>query len=586
MSLFSALGTAVTSINSLNTAVRTVSDNVANANNPNYNRREEQFENLQFGGVRISDIRRITNTGLQRDLFAQTTDAEANRVRNRLYEEVEQLTGTISSNTPLADNFERFRTAWKAFEAAPESDAAANQVVLAGESIINEIGRLSDGLDLIENQVLVDIDNRVTDLNTALAEVDRLNSAIVRDKNTGRPTSQLENSRDKQLEIVSGLIDVRTFERDDGSTSVYTTTGLDLTDRSASTFTWDAANRTLTKTGSSSTDLITGGQLPDGELKALIDFVRTDQAAQDSTGSGVATLQKLRNHLDELSYSLVDDATRATQSTVSMESTDLLVGDVGLTAGDEFTIDVGAGAVTVPSGGGALGAAIDATDTVQDLLDELNTIPNVRARLTAHGKLEIATVAGTDLTLTDATNTPLQTMGVITGSPQTVAARDPQTFANAYAASTAATGEATNFFEVETGTTPDSASRTNIRVNDTLANGTEALKRLSGTDVLAALNGTNRSITGSAMNLTSKDYSGLASGILTDFTKRAQNANTRALESETLRTDLKQSLRDEVGVNIDEEMARLTVLQNSYAASARVIESVNQMMQQLEQSIR
>jgi flagellar hook-associated protein 1 FlgK len=41
-----------------------------------------------------------------------------------------------------------------------------------------------------------------------------------------------------------------------------------------------------------------------------------------------------------------------------------------------------------------------------------------------------------------------------------------------------------------------------------------------------------------------------------------------------------------LGVSIDEEMARLTVLQNSYAASARVIDSINQMMQTLEQAVR
>lgn len=586
MSLFNALSTAVSSINALNTAVRTVSDNVANANNPDYNRREESFESLQYGGVRIGDIRRITNTGLQRDLFSQTADAEANSVRNRLYEQIEQLTGTVSNNTPLSDSVERFRTAWKAFEAAPESNAAADEVILAGEAILNEIERLSDGLDLIENQVLVDIDNRVNDLNTALAEVDRLNNAIVREKSNGRPTSQLENLRDKQLETVSGLIDVRTFEREDGSISVYTSSGLDLTDRNASTFTWNAANHTLTKSGSPSSDLITGGQLPDGELKALIDFIRTDQAAQDSTGSGVGALEKMRNHLDELSYSLVDDATRATQSTATMASGDLLVGDLGLTAGDSFTIDVGGGAVTVPSGGGPLGAGIDAADTVQDLLDELNTIPDVRARLTAHGRLEISTVNGTDLTLADTGNTPLQTLGLIGASPTTVPERDPPTFANAYANTTTEAGEAANFFEVEAGTTPDNASRTNIRVNDTLSAGTETLKKLSGTDVVAALNAQNRSMGGSAINLSREDYTGLAAGILTDFTKRAENANTRAEESEVLRADMKQALRDEVGVNIDEEMARLTVLQNSYAASARVIESVNQMLQQLEQAAR
>ena len=112
------------------------------------------------------------------------------------------------------------------------------------------------------------------------------------------------------------------------------------------------------------------------------------------------------------------------------------------------------------------------------------------------------------------------------------------------------------------------------------------MKKLAGSDVVASLNGNNRTIVGSAMRLVSEDYSGLANGLMGDFTKRAEQANNRFLESETLRVDLKEALRDEVGVNIDEEMARLTVLQNSYAASARVIDTINQMLQELTGVVR
>lgn len=666
MSLFGALGVAVTSINALNTAVRTVSDNVANANNPNYNRREENFENLQTGGVRIADIRRITNTGLQRDLFSQTADAESNATRNRLYNEIEQLTGTINSNTPLGDAFERFKTAWKAFEAAPESDAAADQIILSGESIVNELQRLSDGLDLIEVQVLNDIGDTVERLNTALAEVDRLNNSIVRDKASGRPTSQLENLRDQQLETVSGLIDIRTFERDDGSISVYTTTGLDLTDRSASTFSWNDATRQLTKSGSPSTDLVTGGQLPDGELRALINFVRTDQTAQDGSANGLGALEKLRNHLDEVAYALVDDATAADQSSSTFSA---LTSTFSTAQQGTFSVNVGGGATNIVIGGAT---------TVQDVITAVNAVSGARARLTSYGTLEIASTAGTPLTLANVAGTPLSGLGLSSAS-----LREPQTFANAYqfasptsrststftdttstftaaqagtftvnvndgsgaqavtintgdtvasalvslnaltnvkarlndegqleitstngeavtlantagtpltglglANADARTSEADAFFQVETGTNPTSASRTNLQVATTLSNGTETVKQLSGTTVLTSLNGATRDLNGSSLRLTNETYTGLANGVIVDVVKQAERANQLSDESETLRTDLKQALRDEVGVSIDEEMARLTVLQNSYAASARVIDSVNQMLQSLENAVR
>ncbi|MDF1750417.1 MAG: hypothetical protein P1V34_16245, partial [Alphaproteobacteria bacterium] len=117
MSLFGALNVAITSVNALNAATRVVSDNVANANNENYNRRETTFENLQYGGVLVSDITRAANSGLLRDLFQQTTVSAAAEMRDKLFQQVEQLAGTINGQTPLVDTLEALRTAFKAFEA-------------------------------------------------------------------------------------------------------------------------------------------------------------------------------------------------------------------------------------------------------------------------------------------------------------------------------------------------------------------------------------------------------------------------------------------------------------------------------------
>ncbi len=581
MSLFGALNIAVSSIGALNTGIRTVSDNIANSTNENYNARRAVFANNQFGGVEISDIERRTNDSLQRDLFTAQREATANGTRNRLYEQLEQLTGTISGSTPLSDAMENLRTAWKAFEAAPESNAAESEVILSGQSLVSEIERISNGLDTIESVAEQDAVDLVTELNEVLSEIDRLNTDIVGDKSAGRPTSALENLRDGQLERLSEIMDIKTFDRADGATVVYTTTGLDLSDAVASTFTYSTANGSLTKSGSPSTNLVTDGNLPDGELKAILDFIRQDFTGTSSNTEGVATIQKLRKQLDEFSFDLVDDATRQTVGTVGADPASDLVAAGTINAGDQFTIDVGAGATTI---------TIGASDTLNDIATSLNAVANVRARVTAFDTLEISTVAGTTLTLDDTTGTPLQTLGLISTDPQTFAALDPPTLASAYNNATLgpdqSPAEAGNFFEVETGTTPDSVTRLNLRVNDTLSAGTEQLKKLSGNAVVEALNGNNRSFNGTGVSLTNKDYTSLLTGMLTDVTKQAEVVTRLTNTSTVLRDDLKNALRDELGVDIDEEVARLTIFQNSFAATARVIDATNRMLEQLENAAR
>ncbi|MEQ8442039.1 MAG: flagellar basal body rod C-terminal domain-containing protein [Alphaproteobacteria bacterium] len=672
MSLFSALSVAITSVNTLNSAVRVVSDNVSNATNDEYNRRVSQFANLQFGGVQLANVERAANEGLLRDLFQQTTTAKADGTRDELFNQLEQLFGTISGQTPLADETERLRSAFKALEASPESDAAENDVLIAATQLANELTRLSDGLDLIENQVLRDIEDTVENMNEALIEIDRLNGSIAVEKAAGRPTSNLENLRDAQVATIAEVAKIRTFERDDGSLSVYLTTGLVLVDSEPESFTWNAATQTLTLSGSSSTNLVTGGQLPDGQLAAQTNFLRTDSTALSSSNIGDAGLEKLRNQLDEFAFSLADDSTARTSGTTFVQGSASLSGDGLVTAGNTLTFTIGGtllGTVTINAGdsiddvvtaingvtqmrarvdgnghlqvlssggaftiggtaatelglsttqvsadaedtfsyaykaerakgtvptttttvlsaingiavgdefsfnntdlGGAVTFTVGAGDTVQDLLNFVNAREGMYARIGDGNVLEISSKSGS-LALTEVTNTPLTALGfTVNGTTASISG-------------TIQTGESNDFFVAESGTTPQDVTRTNFALATALSSNTSNVKTGTRTEVVESFNATIRSINGSGVTLNNASYTNLSSGILTNLTQNAERATLEAEESEILRGNLEQALRDEVGVNIDEEMANLTVLQNAYAATARVIDTINQMFQALE----
>ena len=682
MSLISALTVAVSSINSINTAVRTVSDNIANANNENYNSRDAEFETLQYGGVRISEISRKANAGVFQDLLSTIASTAHNQELDEIYTRIEQLIGVTANSTPLADLIKDLETAVKAFEAAPESDAAEKEVIQAGENIITELTRLSDGIDIIERSVLDEINDTVTTLNAALAEVDRLNDAIVRDKAKNLPVSGLQNLRDEQIQIVAQIMQVKTFENSNGRVSLYSTTGLDLADSVASTFTWSEGARTLTKSGTSGANLITNGQLTDGKLKSLVDMVRLDTTAISSANGELAPLQKLRNQLDEVAFMLVDDSVarvegtgyvsaetdfetntaitaadtltvqigggttqtftfaggttatallaglnamtnvdarydadgqlqiltdgegitiggsanvltvlgltagttaaddvgtinytysqEKTEGTVDITSNTNLVGLAGVATGDTFTVSVGgAGATTITFGAGA-----GQVNTTAALLGALNDIEGVRGRLNATGGLEISTTEGT-LVVQNGVNTPLTALGFLFNGANAVVQNDPQT------------GEqGLDFFEVENGTNLTDVTRVNIRVNDTLTLGTAALKKSAATGMVQSLGASDRGLASSGISISNKSYSSVISNVIVDVSKRAQQFEKLANEQEAVRDNLSIRLRNEVGVDLDTEMAELTVLQNSYAASARVVDIVNQMFDALEATVR
>lgn len=84
------------------------------------------------------------------------------------------------------------------------------------------------------------------------------------------------------------------------------------------------------------------------------------------------------------------------------------------------------------------------------------------------------------------------------------------------------------------------------------------------------------------------------SSTLINFSQRLVNVNAQEVRRLQENRDGEQALRDtleseflnESGVNIDEELARLIVLQNAYAAAARVISVVDQLFEELLRAIR
>lgn len=769
MGLLAALDAAVGGLNAINIATNTVAQNVANAQNPDYNALTAEFEDLINGGVIIGEVTRRFNLALRNDLLSETNTSSDQRVRNDLFVLMEQVLGTISGETPLTDAVEDFNSAWKAFEAAPESDAARTDLILTGQAITAELERISTGLDTIAVQFAADASTTVDELNERLTEVARLNASIVRERQSFRQTGDFENLRDAELLKIAEIIDIRVLERENGQVGVFTTDGLDLVDANASQFTLNLGAQTLTKTGSND-NLI--DRLTTGKLKAQIDVVLTDADSLTSTTNAVAQIQKLRNQLDEFAFSLVDvSTTSATSGTFDAEraigtvsvAAGTTLASLGLQVGDTFSISVGGGAastftvaggntvndvltflngvtgvtaainnnvldiqtaqgnlvlsntgneplvllgiavtqagdventdittlstvdagdvITFNVGGSNQTVTIAAGETFTTLAAQINALNNISARVDAHGQVHVMSEAG-DLVITDTTGTTASGIGLISGTTQTFVQRINETFSYAYKVqkslgttviegtadlttvtgiangdsfdvtvngttttvtistgdsaanllstlndisglrarfvngnlelSTVAgdlaiadnnntpatalglttitgapqTGEAADFFEVKAGTTPDDASRVNLRVNDTIVNGTEVPKQLIATGIVTALGGNVLSMSGSGVNFDNESYSGLAASILVEVTQQASIA-TRVFErSESLRLSLSEALRGEVGVNIDEELALLTQLQNSFAAAARVLSVIDEMLGTLENVIR
>lgn len=117
-------------------------------------------------------------------------------------------------------------------------------------------------------------------------------------------------------------------------------------------------------------------------------------------------------------------------------------------------------------------------------------------------------------------------------------------------------------------------------VTANLAAGTAGLPQTNAQNIANTFNQVANYST-SGLSAQSATYTQLATTILSTFQQTANTISTQSTTATSQQTYYQTSLSNKTGVNTDTELANLVTYQNSYAASAHVISTVNQMLSTL-----
>jgi flagellar hook-associated protein 1 FlgK len=129
-------------------------------------------------------------------------------------------------------------------------------------------------------------------------------------------------------------------------------------------------------------------------------------------------------------------------------------------------------------------------------------------------------------------------------------------------------------------------NRYDFQLNAALLNGSLQLKKNASSDVVNALTTTDRNFLATGIALTSVSYAGMMTGVVGNSITGAKQLSDQAdFDTDALSMST-QRYQSDTGVNLDEEIANLQVLQNAYAASARLLTVVQEMFDTLEQAVR
>ena len=236
MSLSGMINTALSGIFTSQSAMRTISSNIANVNTEGYQRQVVHQENLVVGGnsvgVRITNIERIVDRFLNAaGLTASSATAEGT-VQREFHDRFQSIIGRPDSGTTLSARLDKVFNSFANLTLSP-ADGIVRQATLESVTDLSiEISRLAQNIQDLRSEASQKINEEVLNVNEALERIHKLNPLIIRQKAKGGETSGLEKQRDMAVADLAKSIDVKTITDDDGRMTVLTSGGVTLVDLS------------------------------------------------------------------------------------------------------------------------------------------------------------------------------------------------------------------------------------------------------------------------------------------------------------------------------------------------------------------
>ncbi|WP_372784140.1 flagellar hook-associated protein FlgK [Phenylobacterium sp.] len=302
MSLTIALQTAASGLQAAQAGLRAVSDNIANVNTPGYVRKTIVQQQLvvdgQGAGVDVTGVQRVTDQYLQSASMTAGSDASRYDIYAQFLDNAQSLFGDPSGANYFFGMPDDISAAFSSAADDPSSTLLREQAVNKVSNFLSEADRINTQISALGSTVDTQIGSDVTQINSLLQQISKLNTDITRAKITGGDSSGSENIQAQALNTLSGLMNVKVSARDTGGVTVRSTEGVLLAGDGASTLSYNSSDTTpgyitaTTPGASSGPQTIT---VNSGEVRGLLDL-RNEKlpAISDQMGEFVSrTAQQL-----------------------------------------------------------------------------------------------------------------------------------------------------------------------------------------------------------------------------------------------------------------------------------------------------
>lgn len=314
MGLNSSISAALTGITATQARIDLVARNIANAGTEGYSRKTVQAQaNVTGGrviGVLLGNVGRVVNTFLQQQLRNEIAAQGNVEIRSDFLSLIDQFFGQPGSATGLDTIINEFTGALQNLSTSPDQPAVQQAAVISATVLAGQLNQLSEEVQSLRSQTESGLAAAVADANSLLQSIAALNQDIAVAFDSAGSVADLQDQRDLAIDRLAVLLDIRVSQGDRGTVKIFTNGGDLLLDGQPvelrfdshgslganSLYSADPAQRgvgtlTIIDTNGGSVDLFASGTVRSGKIAAYRDLRDT-------------ILVEVQNELDELAQGI------------------------------------------------------------------------------------------------------------------------------------------------------------------------------------------------------------------------------------------------------------------------------------------
>ncbi len=279
------LGIATSALQTAQTGLSVVSDNISNVNTAGYIRKTTSQTSLTAAGagqgVSIAKVNLAANAYLQEVALRAASDSSR---AGAVYNNLNQAQSQFGDPSAAGSLFANLDSVFSSFATLASSNTSSNQSQSLNQlrSFLNNASSIKNNLDALKTTTTSQVATDVAQVNDLLKKISDLNSDINRSSTTSSDVTGYQNQQSEYVDQLSKLIDIRVTPDANatGAITIRASDGTPLTGigRSPATFSYDQSSGTgqLLFTPAGGAQQPFGGRLTSGELQGLLTSLNTD----------------------------------------------------------------------------------------------------------------------------------------------------------------------------------------------------------------------------------------------------------------------------------------------------------------------